>query len=308
MSDEPRDARTREFAAAQLPDRIAFLGLGLIGGSVAMALRDAGYRGTLVAWTPSGRGPAEAQRRRVIDHAAASADDAVAGAGLIVLAGPPLAILDAVGGDGTLRAVDEGATVTDVASTKQWIVDVGANQGPLHFVGGHPMAGRETTGVEAATADLFIDRPWVVVPGDDPRGTDIDSVWSLARATGATPMLLGAREHDAAVAAISHLPLLLAAALVESVTSADPASREWSLARALSASGWRDMSRLARGDPEMGAGILATNAEAVRGRLQALRATLDRWIEELGAPSPDPAPIRDRLERAKAALDPEAPA
>jgi prephenate dehydrogenase len=307
MTHAPQDPRTREFAAAQLPDRIAFLGLGLIGGSVAMALREAGYRGALAAWTPSGRGPAEARRRGIVDDAAATVDAALEGAGLVILAGPPLAVLDAVGGTGdvALGGLPDAVTVTDVASTKARIVDVGANQRQIHFVGGHPMAGRETTGVEAATADLFVDRPWVVVPGADPRGTDIDLVWSLARATGATPMLLGPKEHDAAVAAISHLPLVLAAALVESVAGTAPASREWSLARALSATGWRDMSRLAKGDPEMGAGILATNAEAVRERLQALRATLDEWIAELDGRSPDPAPLRGRLQRARAALDPD---
>ena len=307
MTDAPTDARTREFAVTTLPDRIAFLGLGLIGGSIAMALRDAGYRGTIAAWTPNGGGPTAAKRRSIIDEAAPTAEEALEGAGLVVLAGPPLAILDLLGQiAGPLRgSVGAETTITDVASTKSTIVENAAAYG-LPFVGGHPMAGRETTGVASATADLFVDRPWVVVPGDDPRGTDIDRVWSLARATGANPMLLGAKEHDAAVAAISHLPLVLAAALVESVagpTSSGIAS--WPTARELAATGWRDMTRLAKGDPEMGAGILTTNAGPITDRLRALRAVLDAWIDRLDPGMPgggDPEWIRVDLERARAAL------
>ena len=301
--------RSRADAAEALPDRIAFIGLGLIGGSIALALREAGYPGTLVAWTPDGRGPGEAKRRGIVDDAPGAVDAALDGVGLVVLAGPPLAILDAVSSTGGigLDGLGDHVTITDVASTKQRIVDVAANQRSLHFVGGHPMAGRETTGVQAATADLFVDRPWVVVPGDDPRGVDIDGVWTLAQATGAAPVLLGAEAHDRAVAAISHLPLVLAAALVETVAGRGASDRDWPTARSLAASGWRDMSRLAKGDPEMGAGILATNAEAVRAGLEALRRTLDGWLEELGSAAPDPEPIRVRLERARAALETEAP-
>ena len=84
-------------AAASLPDRVAFLGLGLIGGSIALALREAGYTGTLAAWTPRANGPDEALRRGIVDEAAATPERAVSGAGLVVLAGPPLAIVRLLG-------------------------------------------------------------------------------------------------------------------------------------------------------------------------------------------------------------------
>ena len=90
----------------------------------------------------------------------------------------------------------------------------------LRFVGGHPMAGREASGFDAATADLFVDRPWVVVPGAHSRPADVERVEWLARAVGARPLRMDAEAHDAAVAGISHLPLVLAAALVEAVTAA----------------------------------------------------------------------------------------
>ncbi len=295
---------TRADAAGRLPERIAFLGFGLIGGSIAMALRSAGGRGSrMLAWTPAGVGPADGVRRGFLDEAAPSAAAALDGALLVVLAGPPLAIIATLAGEATaLRAAAEaGATITDVGSTKRRIIDSAAASG-LPFVGGHPMAGRETTGAASATADLFVDRPWLIVPGDDARAVDVERVEALARATGARPVRLGADEHDAAVAAISHLPLVVAAALVESVTED---GSDWALARSLAATGWSDMTRLANGNAEMGAGILATNSAAVVARLRAMRDALERWIERLERDAADPD-LRDRLESARQSLREEA--
>jgi prephenate dehydrogenase len=110
-------------------------------------------------------------------------------------------------------------------------------------------------------------------------------------------------EHDAAVAAISHLPLVVAAALVESVA----AGRDWSLDQQLAAGGWASKTRLARGDVEMGAGILATNGPAVAERLRDLRRVLDAWTAELDAASPDPNLLRDRLATARRRLEADEP-
>ena len=297
----------RTTAVGELPERIAFLGLGLIGGSIALALRDAGYRGSLAAWTPTGRGPAEAHRRRIIDEAATSPERALAGSDLVVLACAPIAILDHLGSlaGAWQKHLRSGATITDVGSTKRRIVEEAGTLG-LPFVGGHPMAGRESTGVEAATADLFVDRPWVVVPAASASQGDIDRVERLATAVGAHPIRLAGDEHDAAVAAISHLPLVLSVALVETVAGRSEPGAAWPLARDLAASGWRDMSRLAKGDPEMGAGILATNPQPVAEGLHAIRDAIDAWLEQLEAPEPlDAERLRRRLEAARAALEPE---
>src|SRR5262245_61581071 len=224
----------RAAATARLPARIAFLGFGLIGGSIAAALRTAGSVASLSAWTPDGHGPAEGKRRGLIDAAARSADEAVDGAGLVILAGPPLAVTRALAdrATGLWTRLAEDATVTDVASTKGRIVELAEATG-LHFVGGHPMAGREVSGVSGATAALFIDRPWVLVPTAAAREVDVDRVAALAGAVGARPIRMTAAEHDAAVASISHLPLVAAAALVEAVALAHESSEEWPLARAL---------------------------------------------------------------------------
>ena len=108
---------------------------------------------------------------------------------------------------------------------------------------------------------------------------------TLARACHARPVAMDAAEHDAAVAAISHLPLVLAAALVEAVSGPAGAPRaDWPQAADLAAGGWRDMTRLARGDAAMGAGILATNGPAVAARLRDLRAVIDDWLAALERP------------------------
>jgi prephenate dehydrogenase len=278
--------------------RIGLLGLGLVGGSIARSLREREPGAwTVAAWTPTGRGPTEALRQGVIDRVATSVDEAVDGVELIVLAAPPLECLD------LLAAIHPapGATVTDVASTKGAIVARADDLG-LRFVGGHPMAGRETAGFEASSADLFVDRPWVVIAGATATTGDVGRAKRLVRATGARPIAMSAQAHDQAVAAISHLPLVLAAALVEAVAGNDG----WPTARPLAANGWRDMTRLARGDVAMGAGIAATNADALADRIRDVRDVLDAWLRDLGATGgtePDVSRIAARLEAARAALE-----
>jgi prephenate dehydrogenase len=290
--------------------RVAFLGFGLIAGSIARAVREE-RDWTLVAWSPGGEGPHEALAEGTIHAAAASPADAVDGADLVILAAPPLAcleLLDEVAGS-SRSALATDAVITDVASTKAAICDRATAHG-LRFVGGHPMAGREATGYAASDADLFRDRPWVVVPvgGDPPSAGEatpaIDRVEELALVCRARPIRMDAADHDAAVAAVSHLPLLLSAALVESVTGTpgtpSTEAEDWPRAARLAASGWRDMTRLARGDVSMAVGIAATNAPAIAARVHALREVLDAWLAELERDGgPDVEWLRTRFAAAR---------
>jgi len=274
--------------------RIALVGLGLIGGSIARALRSTAgpQQHTIVAWTPRGEGPRAGLASGTIDAAAVDLATAVRGADLVVLAAPPVATLDLLDGLAGLAPgiLPDDAVITDVASTKGAIVDRATTLG-LRFVGGHPMAGREVSGFGAASPDLFVGRPWVVVATAHARPADVSAVEDLARACSAIPVRMDAATHDALTAAISHAPLVVAAALVEAVAGPPGAARpdDWDGARRLAATGWRDATRLARGDPAMGAGILATNAPAVAARLRVLAERLDAWIGELESPGgPDP--------------------
>ncbi len=291
--------------------RLAFLGLGLIGGSIVRALREPTGSGAarsgdwrISAWSPAGTGPRIGHAQGLVDHASPNAATAVEGAELVVLAAPPLACLELLGelAGGLRGSLAPDAVITDVASTKQVIVDRATTLG-LRFVGGHPMAGVEASGFEAADPALFRDRPWVVVPSDDERA--MARVEAVARACGATTVHMDAAAHDAAVAAVSHLPLVLASALVEAVAGRDGRPRDgWSAAAPLAAGGWRSMTRLARGDVGMGTGIAVTNAPRLAARLEAMRDVIDDWLALLGASGgPDEAAIRARLASARAMLE-----
>ncbi len=284
--------------------RIALLGLGLIGGSVARATHAAGWH--VSAWTPSGAGPRIAHAQGAIDVAAGTLREAVGDADLVVLAAPPVACLelladlagaehDALGGD---------VVITDVASTKALLVERAAALG-LRYVGGHPMAGRETSGFEAGSDDLLRDRPWVVVPPATADEAAVARVEELARACGGRPLRMTAVDHDAAVAAISHLPLVVAAALVEAVAGrpGDPVPAGWPAAARLAASGWSGATRLARGDPAMGAGIAATNAGPLAAAVRTVRDRLGDWLllleTDAGEGTPDEEALRARFAAAR---------
>jgi prephenate dehydrogenase len=281
--------------------KLAFLGLGQIGGSIARAASAAGFATRITAWSPSGTGPRAAAADGVVP--AASAGEAIRGADLIVLAAPPLAcleLLDELAGPLAAHLAPD-AVITDVASTKTAIVERARRHG-LRFVGGHPMAGRETTGYPAADPDLVRDRPWVVVPADPADPAADARVADLAVACGARPVTLAAAAHDAAVAAISHVPLVVSAALVEAMAGLP----DWPVARDLAAGGWAGMTRLARGDVAMGAGILATNGPATAEHLRALRDVVDEWLTLLGGEDVVPDVVRARLEHARGmAIAPE---
>jgi len=287
---------------------LGFLGFGLIAGSVARAIRvnPATADWSMAAWSPSGDGPRRAADDGTVDLVAAAPEAVLGDADLVILAAPAtacLALIDRLAGPWAdlLRA---GAVVTDVASTKVRLIDRADAVG-LRFVGGHPMAGLETAGYAAAVPDLFIDRPWVVVPGAVASAADVDRVAALAEACSARVVVMDAEAHDRAVAGISHLPLVVAVALVEAVVgSAGEAARDWPAAAGLAAGGWRDMTRLAHGDPAMGAAIVATNAPALAARVRELRTMLDEWLIELDRPDgPDEAAVARRLRSARAMLD-----
>jgi prephenate dehydrogenase len=283
--------------------QLAFLGLGQIGGSIARAASAAGWASRISAWSPSGAGPRAATADGIV--AAETAADAIRGADLIVLAAPPLdclSLLDELAGP-LARHIGPDTVITDVASTKVAIVER-ARSHRLRFVGGHPMAGRERSGYEAADPDLMRGRPWVIVPSEPADPAADGRVASLAEACGARPVQMTADVHDAGVAAISHMPLVVSLALAESM-AAEP---DWAAARQLAAGGWAGMTRLARGDTTMGVGILATNGPATAARLRVVRDAIDGWIELLAAGDADPASLDRRIGTASAlarAADPD---
>jgi prephenate dehydrogenase len=266
--------------------RLSILGFGLIGGSIARSLHERCEPGQwrVTAWSRS-RGPVEqAVTDGAVAVAAATVGEAVRDAEIVVLAAPPLICLDLIDMlAGPLRgSMPEDCTVTDVASTKGRIV-ARADAARLPFIGGHPMAGRELSGYAAALPGLFVERSWVTVLGRYARLCDGERIGELIEACGAIQIPMDAHAHDSAVAAISHMPLVLSAALVESIAGGpdEPEREDWGAAEVLAATGWAGMTRLARGEPAMGAGIAAANGVAIAARLRDLIEVLDLWLAEL---------------------------
>ena len=238
----------------------------------------------------------------VVDEVSDSLETALQDAELVVLAAPPLTCLDLLDElGGPLRAGLGDATVTDTVSAKEQIL-ARADLSTLHFVGGHPMAGRELSGYAAAAADLFVGRPWVTVPGAEARLIDTQRVRTLVADCGAVEVPMTAAAHDSAVAAISHMPLVISAALVEAVAgrAGEPSRSDWPAAEKLAATGWAGMTRLALGHPEMGAGIATINAAAIAARLRDIRSVVDEWLADLESPDgPDAERLRDRFAAAR---------
>ena len=168
--------------------------------------------------------------------------------------------------------LSEGCIVTDVGSSKKVILDWAAQYLPkgVEFVGGHPMAGKETRGPEAADADLFRGKAYCIVPGAGTGQQAVSEVTTLAEAIGARPFFVGVDEHDSYVAAASHLPFLVSVALMGCTSK----SENWEDIAQLASTGYKDITRLASGDPTMHRDICVSNPEPIV-------AWIDRFIREL---------------------------
>lgn len=245
--------------------RVAIIGLGLIGGSLGLALHKAKVAQQVVGHDLGKGVSGRARKIGAIDGAYNMLADAVRGADLVIFATPVGAMRALLQESGPHLA--PGAVVTDVASTKAQVISWAEEFLPptVSFVGGHPMAGKEVSGVEAADADLFKDHIYCLTPTPRTRPAAIEKVSAMVKQIGARVRFLEPVEHDGQVAGVSHLPFLASIALVNTVA----AGGAWADASLLAASGFRDVSRLAAGNPEMYRDICLTNSVAIA-----------RWLDE----------------------------
>jgi prephenate dehydrogenase len=243
--------------------RAALFGTGLIGSSIGIGLRGLGW--SVTGWDPSRLALAGATAVGAIETTAPSEEDALEGADLLILAGPPVAI------ERKLKSLDTGVFVTDVAGVKAPMV-AAARHLP-GYVGGHPMAGRETSGPGGASGSLFRGASWILTV-DEAAAEPLEFVESLVVQLGALPVRMGAEEHDAAVAAVSHLPQVVASALVNRVAR-QPAALD------LAASGFRDLTRIALSDPAWWSDVLVENRGALSPLLRQLSDDLSVWADRL---------------------------
>jgi len=252
-------------------EQLGLIGCGLMGGSFALALKRAGLVRRVVGYSKSPSTTARARQLGVIDIEASSALLAVSGADLVLLAVPVAAT------EATLKAIrhllNPNMLIIDVGSTKRDVVaaarrvlkhDIGV------FVPCHPIAGREVSGIEYADAALYAGKQVVITPIEHTLTAKIKQADALWRALGCQVTQMSPEQHDAAFAAVSHLPHMIAFALMNSIVGQPSGETFLSLA----GSGFRDFSRIAASDPQMWRDVLVANREEVSQQLQHFRQAL----------------------------------
>ena len=265
---------TTEVAEAPLYRRVALIGLGLIAGSMSLAMRRAGLAGHIVGTARSAETRLVAQEIGLVDEVVQTAREAAEGADLVVLA-VPVGAMAAVAKE-IAPVLKPGATVTDVGSVKRYVIDTVGPHIPerVHFIPAHPLAGTEHSGPRSGFAELFENRWTIIVPepGTDPDAlARLDELW---RRMGANTDQMDADHHDLVLAVTSHTPHLIAYTMVG---VADDLGRVTdSEVIKYSAAGFRDFTRIAASDPTMWRDVFLTNKDATL-------EILGRFTEELFA-------------------------
>jgi cyclohexadieny/prephenate dehydrogenase len=250
--------------------KIAILGYGLMGASLSLALRQRGFAGRIAGYARREDTRTQALESGLADAVFADPADAVREADIVIICVPIWSIARLA--EDIIPALKPGAVVTDVGSTKSKLLETMA---PLFagsgasFVGSHPIAGSEKTGIEAGNPDLYEGRLTVVCPVAETEDEAKQAVINLWKWAGSEVVEMSPTEHDAMLASTSHLPHMVAAALARSVSDNDPEKRA-----AFCGTGFKDTTRVASGSADMWVDIIDTNREA-------LEAELDRFHEEL---------------------------
>jgi len=243
----------------QIFNRVALLGTGLMGGSLGMALRERGVAGEVVGYDRDSRVSQLAREKGAIDWFVDSPAAAVEGADLVVLAVPVRFSSEILKGCASYLA--PGTIVTDVGSTKHNILEELAEHIPAEviLVGGHPMTGSDESGIGAADPTLWENAIYVLTPHKNVPTKQVEILQQMVYGIGAQPLILSPEDHDHLVALVSHLPHLIAVALV-SLAAGD---EKEDLVKLLAAGGFRDTTRVAMGNTEIWRDICITNRQAI---------------------------------------------
>ena len=253
-------------------NQLGLIGCGLMGGSFALALKKAGLVRRVVGYSKSPSTVEKARRLGVIDVAAESALLAVSGSDIVIIAVPVAAT------EGTFRAirhlVDPGVLFMDVGSTKRDVVDAARRvlkERLPSFVPAHPIAGREVAGIEHADPGLYQGRKVILTPLQQTDTTLVQKATDVWAAIGCQVLKMTPENHDAAFAAVSHLPHLVAFAYINALQQ-QPAGKEF---LSLAGPGFRDFSRIAASDPTIWRDILLSNREEILRQSEAFREALE---------------------------------
>jgi len=276
-------------------ERVAIVGLGLMGGSLALALKRVRPRWTLVACDQPGV-LEDARKRSLVEETEADAATAVAGADVVFLASPVETIAEHLKSLGS--AFGKGTVVTDMGSTKRRIMKeaTGLPAG-VSFIGGHPMAGKASSGLDAADGQLFEGAAWALVrptrptPATDNSEPGLEMMKDIVRAVGARPILVDAETHDRAVAVVSQLPQLIALVLCQQAGEVDHALD-------LAGPAFRNLSRLASSSSPLWHDIFTSNSDMVREAIAEIERRLGEARSELESTG-----LAPHFDAAKKALD-----
>lgn len=273
---------------------IAIVGVGLIGGSLGMAAKTKSLARRVIGIGRAEHKLMRAKIRGAIDEYTLDFENGAAEADLIVICTPVRLIVPTL--DRMADSLKPGAIVTDVGSTKAEVVRQASAIMPdgTHFIGGHPMAGSEQAGVDAAFPDLFLGATYVLTPGE---GTDLSALGCMAafvESIGGKVEIMTPEEHDEAAAVISHLPHAISAALLH---LAEGSHRESRKTFRLAAGSFRDLTRISDSPPELWRDICLTNAASLREALAGFRGVLEEFEKALE--SEDEAAIEEFFQHAR---------
>lgn len=248
--------------------KVVLLGLGLISGSLALALKRNGWVGKITAWGPRAPSLERGLALGVIDDFDLDLSQAIAGADVLVIGAPPISTGELLATlPRQLQALNATPIITDLASMKGWVIDQMPESYP-RFVPGHPIAGSENSGVMAARADLFVGREAILTPDASTDPEAVKWVTAMWESVGSRVTVMSATDHDAALAASSHSPHMLAYALTMALAN-DPLNPMRHGGGAL-----RDMTRIAASDPVMWRDVALTNKGSLIDALTAVEDQL----------------------------------
>lgn len=284
--------------SSTLIQRLCIIGVGLIGGSLARALRQAGVVEEIIGVGRDQQHLEQAKQLGVIDQWTTDISEAIQNADMIVVAVPMLAMGSVF--EQLKDVLAEDCVITDVGSAKAQAVaaaEKAFGKMPVNFVPGHPIAGTEKSGVEASFAELFNDRRIILTPTESTSKHALNKVRDMWLACGAEVLEMDVQHHDEVLAATSHLPHMLAYALVDTLARMDDSQEIFSYA----AGGFRDFTRIASSDPDMWHDICLANREALLGMMRRFKDDLQLLIDAIE--QGDSEFLKQTFTRAKQARD-----
>lgn len=255
----------------KFPTKIVIIGMGLIGGSIAMGLkRDLGTKITILGLSSSHRKAKHAKRKGIIDLALSSIKDIPQDADLIILAAPIHVNLRHL--KSLKKLIRPDSLLIDVGSTKEVITKLAKKISLTQFIGTHPMAGGEVSGIRFANPNLFHGKPWIICPSKNTTKKNLSTIKSLSVILGAKPVIMNAVKHDELTSLASHLFLVISSILLNTITKSN-----WITISQIASTGLKDSTRLASHNPDMKTDIVITNKKNVLASLRLLKREIDSF-------------------------------